>query len=184
MRVVGGTYRGRTLLSPEGQTTRPTSDRAKEGVFNMLSSLLQKEGKLWKEVTFLDGFAGSGAIGIEALSHGAKFVYFVEKERSALKILHQNLEKCLEGNHQVLGQDILTLPLSKTSVDVLFLDAPYQKGLWQKALETLLKAGYISSKTLLIIEMEKGEEASLPKGFYPLSTRSFGRPQFLFAKVR
>ena len=84
MRIVAGTYRGKQIMAPDSLTTRPTADRARESLFNMLNSLLMKEGKIWTDITFADVFSGTGAVGIEALSRGAKEVFCFE--RSSFRI--------------------------------------------------------------------------------------------------
>ena len=180
MRVIAGTLRGKIISAPEGMGTRPTADRARESLFNILNSLLMKSGKLWSDLTFADIFAGSGAIGIEALSRGAHDVFCIENDPGALATLKQNIGG-LSGIH-ILNQNALN-PLPHEPVDILFMDAPYGKGLWQKALTAFQNAGWVNEKTLIIIETDQKLKEELPSGYILLQSRSQGRNTFLFTKL-
>ena len=179
MRVIAGTFRGKVISAPEGMGTRPTADRARESLFNILNSLLMKNGKLWSDLTFADVFSGSGAIGIEALSRGARDVFCIENDPAALITLKKNVQdlSCIH----ILNQNALT-PSPHSPVDVLFMDAPYGKGLWQKALSAFQKAGWIEAQTLIIIETDHKLHETLPIGYTLIQERSQGRNTFLFAK--
>lgn len=179
MRIIAGFLRGKTIVAPEGMSTRPTADRARESLFNILNSLLLKQGRTWAEITFADVFAGSGAIGIEALSRGAKEVFFVENDRKALDCLKQNI-----GNlaHAHLIAESALVPPNHNPVSILFMDAPYGKGLWQQALDAFEKSGWIDEKTLIIIETDKKLKETVPSGYQLLQERSAGRNTFLFVK--
>lgn len=179
MRVVGGTYRGKKIIAPESMETRPTADRARESLFNILNSWLLKQGKTWSEISFADVFAGTGAIGIEALSRGAKEVFCFENGKEALNCIRQNI-KGLEGIHVFSGNALE--PSLHEPVQILFMDAPYGKGLWQKALPAFDKSGWIGDETLVIIETDKKLSEVLPPEFVLLQERSAGRNVFLFAK--
>lgn len=130
MRVITGTARGRKLLSPDGDNVRPTTDTVKEAVFSIIQFNVENS-------VFLDAFAGSGQMGIEALSRGAKKVYFVDNSRKSLRVTRDNIRLCgLEENAQVISGDTLTfLSQTKEKFDIVFLDPPYKTGLLQKALE-------------------------------------------------
>ncbi len=181
MRIVAGKWRGKTIQAPVGDTTRPTSDRAREMLFNILTSLLLKEGRQWHDISFADVFSGSGAIGIEALSRGARHVWCFENNSTAFTCLRQNAI----GLNQIelMNRDALSPPIGKT-VDILFMDAPYGKGLWQSALEAFEKAGWIDSETLVIIETDSRLKESLPESYILIQERSAGRNTFLFAKKK
>ena len=179
MRIVGGTYRGKKIMAPDTLTTRPTADRAREALFNILNSLWMKEGRNWTDITFADVFSGTGAMGIESLSRGAKEVFCFENNAEALKCLRQNTHG-LKQIHIIAG-DALNPP-KHDSVSVVFMDAPYGKGLWQEALMRFQKSGWINENTLVIIETDKKLNETLPKGYTLLQERSAGRNVFLFAK--
>lgn len=178
MRIIAGKWRGKKLMAPEGLTTRPTSDRAKEMLFNILNTYLFKQGRSWEDFAFADVFAGSGGIGIEALSRGAKKVFFIENDRLALSCLKRNITGIVGA--EIIVQDA-TQPSSHAPVDIVFMDAPYGKGLWQNALMAMNESGWISKKTLIIIETDRDNEESLPDGWDLEQKRSAGRNIFLFA---
>lgn len=125
MRIVAGTLRGRTISAPEGEGTRPTIDRVREALFSSLYSL--RGG--FEDAVVLDAFAGSGALGIEALSRGAAFVAFVERDPKAAKVLEHNVRSCgLEANRAaILRRDVMSgLPkVTPHAFDLVFLDPPY-----------------------------------------------------------
>ena len=179
MRVISGIARGKKLYSPTTAATQPTMDRAKETLFNMLESWRLKAGKGWAQISFLDVFAGSGAIGIEAWSRGVKAPVFMEKDSAALKILNQNLQ--LVGLPKVGGQDALNPPLGHP-VSIIFMDAPYGKGLWPLSLHALQKTGWINGETLIIIETDAQNPEIIPQGFEQIQQRKAGRNLFLFLK--
>ena len=180
MRIIAGTFRGKIISAPEGSGTRPTADRARESLFNILNSMLMKEGKQWSDITFADVFAGSGAVGIEALSRGARDVFCIENDPVALTSLKQNTVG-LSGIH-LLSQSALDPP-PHDPIDILFMDAPYGKGLWQKALTAFQNTGWINKKTLIIIETDQKLNEKLPNGYCLVQKRSQGRNTFLFTKI-
>ena len=149
MRVIAGTAKRLQLKTPEGLNTRPTTDRIKETLFNMISSNLLGS-------TFLDLFSGSGAIGIEALSRGAKKAVFIENNNKALKCLNENLEHTnLYSRAQVIPRDVI-IGLKQLEgnivADYIFMDPPYESGLEKKVLEVLSKSSIINSESTIIVE--------------------------------
>lgn len=150
MRVIAGTARSLQLKAPEGMDTRPTTDRIKETLFNILNPYLQG-------AIFIDCFAGSGGIGIEALSRGAKKAYFLEKDKKALDCINKNLQFTrLDKQGFVIGQDIMAGLWQVSDVaDIIFMDPPYESGLEKKVLELLSDKEFkqiIDEDTLIIIE--------------------------------
>lgn len=175
MRIISGKFKGRTLIAPP-EGTRPTADRAKEMLFDILTSRFIKEGKRWEQLTFADVFSGSGAVGLEAVSRGCKHVYLFEHETKAQKTIRQN-------GHQMtfdLFGDALTPPFIKAPIDILFMDPPYGTGLWEQALEAFLKQGWITQTTLVVVEEDKSNTISTPKGFKLTEKRASGRNTFYF----
>lgn len=199
MRIIGGKMRGKKLVSPETEATRPTSDRARESLFNILDNDLRLHEKSWADVVFADVFAGTGAVGIEALSRGAKFGCFFEIDKGALKSLRQNLSS-LEKQSIILGdalnppraESIMEpfaraaggrgVPIESKAVDILFMDAPYGRGLWEQALIRFDRQGWINADTHIIIEIDKSENGALPSGFDLSDKRAYGRNTFLFVR--
>ena len=177
MRIISGTYKGRTLIAPP-EGTRPTADRAKEMLFDMLTSLLMKEGKRWENLKFADVFSGSGAIGLEAVSRGCKEVSLFENNLTAQKIIRQNGK----GMKFELYGDALKPVSAKVPMDILFMDPPYGKGLVEQALPEFLKQGWIDKNSLIIIEEEKVNTIEVPKEFLLQEKRSAGRNTFYFLK--
>jgi 16S rRNA (guanine966-N2)-methyltransferase len=165
MRVIAGKYRSRPLRSLPGLETRPTADRLRETLFNVLTAADPNalEGTVW-----LDLFAGTGAVGIEALSRGARRVYFVESSAPAAELVRQNLEKLgVEGGFQILRQEAVRAlhALEKQAVvaDLVFLDPPYRlSAAYAATLGALSKSGLLTANSLVIAEHEKrfdpGEE--------------------------
>ena len=180
MRIISGIARGKKLLSPLTEATQPTMDRAKETLFNMLESWRLKEGKGWGQLSFLDVFAGSGAIGIEAWSRGVKKPYFMENNEEALRILNQNL--ALVKLPRIEKVDALNPPPAPRAVSIVFMDAPYGQGLWAEALPKLIHTGWIDKETLIVIETDKKAPEIVPDGFYEIKERAAGRNLFLFIK--
>jgi len=180
MRVISGIARGKKLISPTTEATQPTMDRAKETLFNMLESWRLKEGKGWGQMSFLDVFAGSGSIGIEAWSRGVKCPYFMENDADALKVLNQNLTLMKLPNATAV--DALNPPLAPRAMSIVFLDAPYGKGLWAASLFKLVERGWIDKETLIVVETDKKAPEIVPDGFYEINERAAGRNLFLFIK--
>ena len=155
MRVISGTSKGRKLATPKNLSLRPTSDRVKESIFNILSGRI--EGRM-----VLDLFAGTGNLGIEALSRGAKKVTFVEKGRDALKLIRRNLARFgLEERSGVLPIDasraIEILNQEGKTFDLIFMDPPYEKGLIERTLTKLNLHPIYHRDSILVIEHHRRE---------------------------
>jgi 16S rRNA (guanine966-N2)-methyltransferase len=150
VRVIGGVFRSRPLKAPRGLATRPTTDRLRETLFNVLAPKIQ-------QAVFADLYAGSGAVGIEALSRGAAFVYFVEQSKSAVQILKDNLRTLsIHANLQVEARSVRSFLISKPrSLDILFLDPPYEtESEYTMALNQLgvMKEGLLSQEAIVVAE--------------------------------
>src|SRR6185503_5667213 len=134
MRIIAGTWRGRPLAAPPGQATRPTRDRAREGLFSMLQSRLGS----FEGLSVADLFAGTGALGLEALSRGAGHCTFIEKDRQALAILRRNIDRLGAGDRaDVRAQAVEHAPPPAAPFDLVLMDPPYGAGLAQAALQRL-----------------------------------------------
>ena len=148
MRVIAGTARRLLLKTPEGLDTRPTTDRIKETLFNMLMPNLP-------DAVFIDLFSGSGGIGIEALSRGANKAYFVENNQKAVACITENLEHThLSDRAVVLRQDVFAALRGsiRDTADIIFLDPPYQQEYDRKVLELLRDAAFVTDDTLIVVE--------------------------------
>lgn len=148
MRVIAGTARSLPLKTREGKDTRPTTDRIKETLFNMLQSYVG-------EAVFFNLFSGSGGIGIEALSRGAKYAYFVENDAKAIECIVDNLKFTrFTDKATVLKQDVISAlnGISEKEADIIFMDPPYDQYYEKKVLEVLSTKKYVTENTLIVVE--------------------------------
>lgn len=170
MRIIAGAWRGRPLQAPAGDATRPTADRVREALFSMLASRLGS----FEGLTVLDGFAGTGALGLEALSRGAARVVFVEQAGAAVTALKANIAALGAGARaQVLALPMDRLPCATTPCDLVLLDPPYGQGLAEPALATLAAQGWLAPHAL--ISVETGRYETLAIAHDVLATRDHGK---------
>jgi 16S rRNA (guanine966-N2)-methyltransferase len=175
MRIIGGQHRGLTLADVgKGDAAahlRPTSDRVRESLFNVL--LGGKYGNPIDGARVLDLFAGTGALGLEALSRGAAFTTFVDSGKVAQKLITENVSKCKRGSDtKLLTCDVTQLPNTDTPCDLIFADPPYGQGLGPTALRAARTAGWIANDALIVLE----DNAALPAppGYRKLDQRRYG----------
>lgn len=174
MRIVAGKFRGKTLTSPSDDSIRPTSDRARESIFNILGSRL---GPVLAGKRVLDLFAGTGALGLEALSRGAAHVTFVETGAEARGLIRDHIEAFgAAGITKLLRRDATALgaPGSFGQFDLIFLDPPYNLGLGEQALAELAGHGWIAPGATIVWEEAAGGEVAVPAGFELEDTREYG----------
>jgi 16S rRNA (guanine966-N2)-methyltransferase len=169
MRIVAGQWRGRPLVAPKGSTTRPTADRTRETLFSMLVSRLGS----FEGLRVADLFAGSGALGLEALSRGAESCTFVEQDSAALDALRTNAAK-LCAKADVRAQSVMTLGPAPAPYDILLLDPPYGTGAGVVALERLLRHNWIAPGAIASVETAKGEAVTV-EGFEVDTERVVGK---------
>jgi 16S rRNA (guanine966-N2)-methyltransferase len=184
VRIVAGKHRGRRLLAPPGQTVRPTSDRAREALFNILShGGLTAGGNPFAEATVLDAFAGTGAIGLEALSRGAAQAVFIEQDHEALAVLRKNIAALGESARaRVIPGDVTSAPLAASACGVVFLDPPYRSGLAGPALGALSAAGWLAPGAIAVIELAAREHFTPPPEFTLLEERVYGAARLVFLR--
>ena len=151
MRIIAGQYRARPLVAPKGDTTRPTADRTREALFSMLTSRLGS----FDDLRVLDLFAGSGALGLEALSRGAATCTFVEQDGAALDALRTNIARLAVEGADVCAQSVMALGPAAAPYDLILLDPPYDSGAGVVALERLLRLGWIAPGALVSVETMK-----------------------------
>lgn len=177
MRIVAGSMRGRVLETPPGQSTRPTSERAREALFNILA---HRDIPI-QDARIADIFAGSGALGFEALSRGAAAATFVEKDSAALRTLHANARKLgVSDRISILPVDARFLLKEASPFQYLFMDSPYKSGLAFEILPLLVQQGWIASESLAIIEIAAKENFVLPESFEVIDDRKYGAARLLF----
>jgi len=183
MRIVAGRNRGRSLYTPDDLAVRPTADRTREALFNILTSgKLSREGNpRLPEARVLDAFAGTGALGLEALSRGAAEAVFMENYAPAIEICRANIASLGEGERgRLLACDVLHPRPAPAPCDLVFLDPPYNQGLAEKAVQALLKAGWIAPGTLVCVELMKSEPFEVPAGFTELDACTYGKAKLVF----
>jgi 16S rRNA (guanine966-N2)-methyltransferase len=157
MRIVAGDWRGRALKAPSGIATRPTADRVRQALFDMLIHAPWAGPEVVEDAIVLDAFAGSGALGLEALSRGAAQATFMENDRASLAALRANIAACgAEDRCRVLAVDVLTPPLGSPCALVL-LDPPYGAALVPQAIARLRASGWIAPRTLVVAETGRAE---------------------------
>lgn len=186
MRIVAGTLKGRTIAAPEGKGTRPTSDRARQAVFNVL------EHASWAEslegMRVMDLYAGSGALGFEAISRGAGFALFVETDDEARGAIRENADAYgVMGRtrvHRRSATDLGGRPGSDgEAFDLAFLDPPYRKGLGEQTLLRLLEGGWLRPGAVVVFERGSDEPEIDTPGYERLDARDYGAARVLFLRV-
>jgi 16S rRNA (guanine966-N2)-methyltransferase len=170
MRIIAGEWRGRTIEALPGHATRPTADRVRETLFSMLASRLGS----FEDLRAADLFAGSGALGLEAVSRGAAFATFVETDPRSAAVIKRNAEKLGATDRvRVLGSSALALPPSEP-FDLIFADPPYAQGSGTAVVEAVAKAEWLASGGWMSVETSRGERVE-PCGLTLEATRDVGR---------
>ncbi|MFL5338401.1 MAG: 16S rRNA (guanine(966)-N(2))-methyltransferase RsmD [Geminicoccaceae bacterium] len=173
MRIVAGAWRGRALKAPPGPATRPTADRVRQALFDMLLHAPWAGPALVQGARVLDAFAGTGALGLEALSRGAAHASFIERDRAALAALRQNVTLCGAADRcTVLATDVLSAPPAGRPCSLVFLDPPYGEGLLAPALGRLRAVGWLAPGAVVVAETSRVEGVELPGP--PLAERNHG----------
>lgn len=169
MRIISGTHRGRPIVTPKGQATRPTADRVREALFSMLTSRIGS----FDGLAVADLFAGSGALGFEALSRGAASCIFVEQDRAALDALRTNASK-LGLTADIRAQSVLALGPARAPLDLVLMDPPYGVGAGAVALDKLSRLGWMQPSTWISIETAHNEPVEA-KGYAIDTERVHGK---------
>jgi 16S rRNA (guanine966-N2)-methyltransferase len=175
MRIIAGAHRGRRLVAPAGLVTRPTAERLRQALFDMLWHAPWAGRARVEGARVLDAFAGSGALGLEALSRGAAAAAFLETDRAALAAIRANVAACREQRRaRVLAADVLAPPRADAPCGLVFLDPPYGKGLLAPALAALERAGWFAPGAIVVAETSAEAPEEPPPGFAPLAERRHG----------
>jgi 16S rRNA (guanine966-N2)-methyltransferase len=180
---VAGTLRGRPIAAPDGDATRPTSDRVREAVFNILAHGI--DGFALSGVRVLDLFAGTGALGLEALSRGAASCLFVEEDAAARGVIRRNIESFgLTGRTHIYRRDATRLgeALPRERFGLVLADPPYGKGLGETAIGTAAAGGWLEPGAIVVLEERAGTTIAWPAGFMPLDARTWGDTSVHFAR--
>lgn len=186
MRIVAGSLKGRAITAPEGQNTRPTSDRARQAIFNVL------EHAAWAEpldgARVIDLYAGSGALGYEAISRGAAFALFVEIEDEARGAIRENADAWgLMGRTRVHRRSATDLGVRPGSAgeafDIAFLDPPYRQGMGEQTLARLLEGNWLKPGATVVFERGSDEPEIETPGYERLDARDYGAARVLFLRA-
>jgi 16S rRNA (guanine966-N2)-methyltransferase len=185
LRIVAGKLRGRALVHPAGETIRPTSDRVREAIFNILAHGM--DGFEIADAVVIDLFAGTGALGLEALSRGARSCLFVETDAEARGLIRSNVEALGQtGTTKLYRRDATDLgPAGNREPATLVLaDPPYGKGLGERALASAATGGWIADGAVVMLEERAQTVVAWPHGFTVIDTRTWGDTQASFARYR
>jgi 16S rRNA (guanine966-N2)-methyltransferase len=182
MRIDAGSHKRVKLATPEGKDTRPTSDRARQAVFNILAHIYDAI----REAKVLDVFAGSGALGLEALSRGAERASFIELDRAAAEAIKTNIAACREqARAQLFVADALHPPRAAgawSPCSLVFLDPPYGKNLVPPTLRALREAGWIAPNALIVAELDRRDPLDQLSGFETLDDRHYGKARIVLLR--
>lgn len=187
MRIVAGRHRGRRLETPSGPEIRPTSDRARQSLFNILShgDWMMKGGDVLEGADVLDAFCGTGALGLEAMSRGAARAAFLDRARPSLDMARRNAEMLGEaGDCRFVLGEAGRPPPAPFAATLAFLDPPYGQGLAPLALTALSAAGWLAPDALVCVEVAVTDAFAPPSGFDPLDRRDYGLASIFFLRHR
>ena len=185
MRIVSGKFRGRAIAAPDHEGLRPTSDRVRESMFNILAHGIADFSLQGSRV--MDLFAGTGALGLEAMSRGAAYCLFVEDNADARALIRTNVEAFgLTGETRIFRRDATDLGPAgaKDSYSLAFLDPPYGKGLGEKALAILADGKWLAPGAIAVLEERAGVNVVLPPAYELLDTRTYGDTEIRFLRLK
>ena len=183
MRIVGGRFRGRMLQAPTTQSVRPTSDRLRESLFNILAHSYED---VTNGARVIDLFAGTGALGLESLSRGARFALFVDDSAEGRALVRGNVEQLgLGGETRIFRRDATNLgPMpSQDAFTLAFLDPPYGKDLAPRALASLRDGGWLAKDALCVVEESATASVEMPAGYKLIDRRDYSDTQVLFVRA-
>jgi 16S rRNA (guanine966-N2)-methyltransferase len=179
MRIISGEWRGRRLVAPKGEATRPTADRTRETLFSMLTSRLGS----FEGLEVADLFAGSGALGLEALSRGAAKCLFVEQEREALDAIRTNITTLgAREKSRVEAMSVMHLRAREKPIDLMLLDPPYRTGAGEVALDRLLRLGWIGAASWMALETAATEDPEVA-GLEIETSRKVGKAKLTLLRL-
>ena len=185
MRIVAGSHRGRTLVAPKGHSTRPTADRTRQALFNVLEHAAWSPGL--EDAQVIDLFAGSGALGLEAVSRGAASCLFIDSDPAAISAITENIaalrveDRCTV--RRSAGDRLGTRAPARKPFDLVFLDPPYARGLTEPALEALRLGDWLAPDAVIVAERGAGEAALTAAGYSLLDSRDWGAARIWFLRA-
>lgn len=185
MRIVSGTHKGKRIQFPQGEQTRPTKDRIRESIFNILAHASWCDLDI-DEAYALDGFAGSGSLGLEALSRGAIDCVFIDDDRDAINCCEENLQDMkISSKGHIFKEDILSIKYRPQDIEkrnLIMLDPPYSRGLGMSALKELVLRDWVEDDAIIILEMAKKSPEEIDENFTLLEERKYGITKVYFLK--
>lgn len=187
MRIIGGTYKGKKLFSPEGDQTRPMAVRIKETIFNKLAHAFTKQDGTpnIRNATLIDAFGGTGALALEALSRGARHATLIELSKESHQIIRQNIQAMgLQSQTTLVKGDATQPPKALTSVDLAFVAPPYRKNLVKPTLIALDNQGWLNHDTLIVIEIATSEQLDIPTGYDILFEKAYRTAHIFYLRKR
>ena len=185
LKIIGGRHRGRSLETPEGSAVRPTAARAREALFNIVAhARWRKDGASpLIAARVLDAFAGSGALGLEALSRGAAHATFLDNDAASITLIGENVRKLGEtAAAKVVRADVTRPPLAREPCDLVFLDPPYRSGLAAPALAALATAGWFATDAIATVELAKSEDLGDARLFELIDERRYGAAKIVIIR--
>jgi 16S rRNA (guanine966-N2)-methyltransferase len=182
MRIIAGKHRGRRLEAPQGPRVRPTSERAREAVFDILAHGRFADRAVYDDALVVDAFAGTGAMGLEALSRGARFASFLEREPIARAALIRNIAAMGEGARAAIIAGNALRPPRGSLCELAFVDPPYGEGAGAPALEALAETHWLAAGALVVLELGLRDAFAPPKDFTLLDERRYGAARMLFLR--
>ncbi len=185
LKIIGGKHRGRAIATPEGQGTRPTANRARESLFNILTHANWSGDGTSPliDARVLDAFAGSGALGLEALSRGAAHATFLDNDPAAIKLIGENLRALKEtAAGKLIRADATRPPPGREPCELAFLDPPYRSGLAAPALAALAAAGWLAPDAVASVELASTEDLAPPPGFETIDERRYGAAKIVILR--
>ncbi|MBH71758.1 MAG: 16S rRNA (guanine(966)-N(2))-methyltransferase RsmD [Pelagibacteraceae bacterium] len=190
MRIISGKFRGKKLTKFNQKGIKPTTDKIRESVFNIIISYLKINGKngenQFEGFNILDVFAGTGALGLEAISRGAKNVTFIEKSRDNLRVLYKNVDHLkVNENVKIIKRSIRKVKKIEEKFDLIFIDPPYQMNLIiKKTLKKILDFKIIKKKTLIVLEHSNKKKIPIPKDFEIIKEKYYGNSGLTLVKLK
>ncbi len=183
MRIIAGRHRGRRLEAPAGLDVRPTGERAREALFDILAHGRFGARPVFEDARVLDAFAGTGALGLEALSRGARFASFIENDRTARAVLLRNIAAIgATAQAAVLAANALRPPRAQGPCELAFLDPPYGTEVAAPALTALAASGWFAPDALVVVELPARQKFTPPAGFTLLEERRYGVARIVFLR--
>lgn len=184
MRIISGKFKGRKLISPNNNLIRPTTDRAKEMIFNTLSTIIINEKYNLEKFQVLDAFCGSGALGIEALSRGVKTVTFIDNSNESLNLCKQNCKQfSLLIHSNFLKIDLIKKQKIKKKFDLFFADPPYEKKILNKFLILMYEKEWLKKNSIGVVEIRKNEDIEDFNFIKLIKRKNLGISSFLFIRI-